>query len=232
LARRRRYAPPGAEPAAPARPPAAPLARGTWSRERSPPGCNVGGVVGVGTRAGRPEVGRPSAGGRSPSPRRSGRGNHEYRRPHGRNPPTCSTGPLTSSATRTKPAHLFDRSPDFVRHTDETRPRVRQVPRLRPPHGRNPPTCTTRPPTSSTARPAERYSDRAAAGPSRGARPAVTEAGSSRKIAESGRRAATEAPPVEQVPPSVAAGRPRRPPDREASRSGRIGPYPPSTLQT
>ncbi len=63
--------------------------------------------------------------------------------------PKWITPPATSCGRRTKPAHLFDRSRDFVRQADETRPPVRQVPRLRPAGGRNPSTCSTGPPTSS-----------------------------------------------------------------------------------
>ncbi len=75
------------------------------------------------------------------------------RPPHGRTRPPCSTGPPISSAARTKSTPLFDRSPDFVRHTDELDPPVRQVPRLRPPHGRSRPPCSTGPPTSSAVGP-------------------------------------------------------------------------------
>jgi hypothetical protein len=91
LARARRWRVGGAEPAAPARPPAGHLARGL--------GC--AGWLGCHADETRPPV-------RQVPP---------LRPPRGRNPRTCSTGPPTSSATRTKPAPLFDRSPYFVRHT-------------------------------------------------------------------------------------------------------------------
>jgi hypothetical protein len=60
--------------------------------------------------------------------------------------------PRRASRNRAGVSLLGRTVPDVVRHTDETRPPVRQVPRLRPPHGRNPPTCSPGPPTSSATR--------------------------------------------------------------------------------